>query len=502
MDPAAIENALEKKCKNHCWLVWILFLTASPTIVVGSHLVSYVFLGGNPSFFCNIPELVEANWTKEQIREISSPGLAKQSCVHYAWNYSILKDLDFNDALSYCNTSQKPDLVKCKNYIYDEEVVHQTIVSKWDLVCDDLPLRSTAQSSVAVGKVIGAVLLGMLSDRYGRKKVFIFSSILFWVAGPSAAFVDSYIMFIAFRLMIGIAGSGLYETAYTILLELTVKTYRAYLANIFNLAFSCGLLQLSILAYLTNDWRQLQLAISIPMVLLVIHCWFLPESPRWLITSGKLEKASKIIGSAWRLVPIDPDHTPQLVLKHQPGSSGKSLLFFLKDYLKLFSTFELTKRTLICNYLWFMGNLYYFVITLSGVNFEVNQYIYVALNGIVEIPGYLFPLLILTYFGRKSSAIALCIVAGTAMLIMIVLPQGWPIICVSLVGRLVLASAYGIIMFYTIELYPTENRNTAMGSCITTSQFGPMLAPYIVDILGMTIQTIKLRNVAKRCIID
>ncbi|XP_024218359.1 organic cation transporter protein isoform X3 [Halyomorpha halys] len=423
MDPAAIENALEKKCKNHCWLVWILFLTASPTIVVGSHLVSYVFLGGNPSFFCNIPELVEANWTKEQIREISSPGLAKQSCVHYAWNYSILKDLDFNDALSYCNTSQKPDLVKCKNYIYDEEVVHQTIVSKWDLVCDDLPLRSTAQSSVAVGKVIGAVLLGMLSDRYGRKKVFIFSSILFWVAGPSAAFVDSYIMFIAFRLMIGIAGSGLYETAYTILLELTVKTYRAYLANIFNLAFSCGLLQLSILAYLTNDWRQLQLAISIPMVLLVIHCWFLPESPRWLITSGKLEKASKIIGSAWRLVPIDPDHTPQLVLKHQPGSSGKSLLFFLKDYLKLFSTFELTKRTLICNYLWFMGNLYYFVIS-------------------------------------------------------------WPIICVSLVGRLVLASAYGIIMFYTIELYPTENRNTAMGSCITTSQFGPMLAPYIVDILG------------------
>ncbi|CAH1391235.1 unnamed protein product [Nezara viridula] len=484
MDPALIEKALEKKCKNHCWLVWILFLTATPTIVIGSHLASYVFLGGNPSFYCNIPELVEANWTKEQIRKISSPGLEKQSCVHFAWNYSLLKDLDFHEALRYSNESQKPDVLKCKSYIYDEDSFHQTIVSEWDLVCDDLPLRSTAQGSVAVGKIIGALFFGILSDRYGRKKAFIVASIIFLISGPSAALVHSYILFITCRLMIGIAASGIYETAYTILLELTVKKYRVFLANIYNLAFSCGIVQLSLCAYLTNNWRQLQLAISLPMLALFIHCWFLPESPRWLITAGKLEKASNIIGSMWHLVPNDPQKSPDLVMKRPSDSSCKNVFLFLNDYFKLFSTHELTKRTLICNYLWFMANLYYFVITFGGINFEVNQHLYVGLTGIVEVPGYLLPLLFLNYFGRKNSSIALCTVAGIAMLTITVLPQGWPIICVSLIGRLVAASAYGIIMFNTIELFPTENRNTAMGSCLTMAQFGPLLAPYLVDIVG------------------
>ncbi|CAH1391234.1 unnamed protein product [Nezara viridula] len=484
MDPAKIEKALEKKCKNHYWLLWILFLTASPSTVIGSHLTSYVFLGGNPSFFCNIPELVEANWTKEQIRKISSPGLEKQSCVHYAWNYSLLKDLDFDEALRYSNESQKPDVLKCKSYIYDEDSFHQTIVSEWDLVCDDLPLRSTAQGSVAVGKIIGALFFGILSDRYGRKKSFIVSCVLFLVASPSAAFVHSYILFITFRLMIGMAASGLYETAYTILMELTVKKYRVNLANIFNVAFSIGIVQLSLSAYLTNNWRQLQLAISLPMIMLVVHCWFLPESPRWLITAGKLEKASNIIGSVWHLVPNDPDQSPDLVVKRKSESYFKNVFFLLNDYFKLFSTFELAKRTIIFNYLWFMGNLYYFVMNFGGINFKVNQYLYVGLNGSAEVPGYLLPLLLLTHFGRKSSSIVLCTVAGIAMLVIVVLPEGWPIICVSLIGRLVAAAAYGIIMFNTLELFPTENRNTAFGSCLTVAQFGPLLAPYIVDILG------------------
>lgn len=484
MDPVMIEKALEEKCKNHLWLVWMLFLTASPSIMIGSHLSSYVFLGGNPSFFCDIPELFETNWTKAQIKEISTPGSEKQSCVHYAWNYSLLKDLDFEEALKYTNEKQKPDLLKCKSYTYEEESFHKTIVSEWDLVCDELPLRSTAQGSVAIGKIVGALFFGMFSDRYGRKKAFIVSSILFLIAGPSAAFVHSYILFIAFRLMIGMAASGVYETAYTILLELTVKKYRVYVANIFNVAFSCGIIQLSLAAFLTNNWRQLQLAISIPMFIIVIHCWFLPESPRWLITSGKQEKASNIIGSVWHLVPTSPDQSPHLVIKRQSDSCCKNVFLFLKDYSKLFSTLELTKRTLICNYLWFMGNLYYFVITFSATNFEVNKYLYVGLNGLAEVPGYLLPLFLLTYFGRKSSSIALCFVAGIAMLVIIVLPQGWPIICVSLIGRLMVAAAYGIIMFNTMELFPTENRNTAMGCCLTTAQFGPLLAPYLVDLLG------------------
>ncbi|CAH1391240.1 unnamed protein product [Nezara viridula] len=484
MDPVSLENALEKKCKNHVWLGWILFLTASPIVFNSAHLSSYVFLGGNPSFFCNIPELVEANWTKEQIREISSPGLEKQSCIHYAWNYSFLKDLNFDEALSYCNSRQKPDVVKCRNYIYDEDTNHQTIVSEWDLVCDDLPLRSTAQGTIAVGKFFGALFFGLISDRFGRKKTFAFSCIMYMIVAPSAAFANSYGMFILFRLLIGIAGSGAYDSGYTVLMELTVKNYRAYVGNIFNVAFPIGLVFLSLAASFTNNWRQLQLAISVPIFALLIHCWFLPESPRWLVTSGKLKKASHFLGNVALLGANEANQPALSSFKGKSNSCWKNVFFFFKDYIKLFATPELTKRTLICYYLWSIGNLYYYTIALSGSIFEVNQYLYIALNGVVELPGFLLPLLCFAYFGRKSSSIALWTVSGFVMFGIIVTPQGWPIMCVTLAARLVGAAAYGAVMFYTLELFPTENRNTAMGSCVTMSQLGPLLAPYIVDILG------------------
>ncbi|XP_014271301.1 organic cation transporter protein [Halyomorpha halys] len=484
MDLITLENDLEKKCKNRAWFAWILFLTSSPVIFNSVHLASYVFLGGNPSFFCNIPELVEGNWTKEQIREISCPGLEKQSCVYYAWNYSLLKDMDFKEALGYFNERQKPDVVKCKSYIYDEETVHETIVSEWDLVCDDLPLRSTVQSTVAIGKFFGAVLFGLISDRFGRKKTFIFSSILYMVTGPSAAFVSSYAAFIVLRLLIGLAGSGLYDTGYTILLELTVKNYRTCAGNIFNIAFSIGLIYLPLAAYFTINWRQLQLATSIPMFLLLIHCCFIPESPRWLIASGKLEKASRIVGGEGRLDLDEFDQFSNANSKDHSDSGCKNVCFLFRDYLKLFSTLELAKRTLICYYLWFLGNLYYYLIALSGSNFDVNQYVYMAINGIIEIPGFLLPLLLLVYFGRKSSGIALLFVSGISMLVIIVLPQGWPIMFMTFVGRFTGAAAVSVVIIHTLELFPTESRNTAMGSCLTMAQLGPLLAPYIVDILG------------------
>ncbi|CAH1391244.1 unnamed protein product [Nezara viridula] len=106
-----------------------------------------------------------------------------------------------------------------------------------------------------------------------------------------------------------------------------------------------------------------------------------------------------------------------------------------------------------------------------------------GLNGIIEVPGILLPLLFLSYFGRKSSGIAFLIISGIAMLLIMVVPKGWPMVCVTMIGRLAGVAANGVVIFHTLELFPTENRNTAMGSCVTVAQLGPLLAQYIVDIL-------------------
>jgi len=69
---------------------------------------------------------------------------------------------------------------------------------------------------LAFGKFIGGLLFGSISDIYGRKFAFNLAALIYILSGPSAALIDSYILFLIARFLIGVAGSGIYESSYTI----------------------------------------------------------------------------------------------------------------------------------------------------------------------------------------------------------------------------------------------------------------------------------------------
>jgi MFS family permease len=57
------------------------------------------------------------------------------------------------------------------------------------------------------------------------------------------------------------------------------------------------------------------------------------------------------------------------------------------------------------------------------------------------------------------------------------------IMSVAMVGRLCIGAVYSVIILHTSELFPTVNRNTAVGTSSTMSHVGSLAAPYIVDLL-------------------
>jgi len=57
------------------------------------------------------------------------------------------------------------------------------------------------------------------------------------------------------------------------------------------------------------------------------------------------------------------------------------------------------------------------------------------------------------------------------------------IMSVAMVGRLCIGAVYAVIVLHTAELFPTVNRNTALGTSSTMSHVGSLSAPYIVDLL-------------------
>jgi len=87
---------------------------------------------------------------------------------------------------------------------------------QWNLVCDDVVLKSNIQAAMAVGKFVGGFFFGSIADTYGRKFAFNLAASLYMFFGPLAAIIDSYVLFLTARFLIGVAGSGIYESSYTI----------------------------------------------------------------------------------------------------------------------------------------------------------------------------------------------------------------------------------------------------------------------------------------------
>lgn len=67
------EAALVKYGSRKCFMLGLFLLCTSPGILNGFHVMVYVFLGQTPKHWCAVPILVNAGWTPEQIRNISSP---------------------------------------------------------------------------------------------------------------------------------------------------------------------------------------------------------------------------------------------------------------------------------------------------------------------------------------------------------------------------------------------------------------------------------------------
>lgn len=92
-------------------------------------------------------------------------------------------------------------------------------------MCDNVALKSNIQAAMAVGKFVGGLLFGSISDTYGRKFAFNLAAFIYMFSGPSAALVNSYVLFLMARFFIGVAGSGIYESSYTICNLILYITY-------------------------------------------------------------------------------------------------------------------------------------------------------------------------------------------------------------------------------------------------------------------------------------
>ena len=172
------------------------------------------------------------------------------------------------------------------------------------LVAEQFAMTSTDKGLVTAatlaGILIGALALGGLADRFGRKPVFIGEMVLLAVALVGAAFSTGTVPLVTALFVIGLALGADYPTAHLVISESIPAAVRGRLVlGAFSFQAVGAVLGTAIAAVVLssdpnlNAWRIFYLLPVVPVSLVVWGRLFLPESSHWLVSQGKMDKAEK-----------------------------------------------------------------------------------------------------------------------------------------------------------------------------------------------------------------
>ncbi|XP_078335241.1 organic cation transporter protein-like [Crassostrea virginica] len=444
-----------------------------PAISTGCYMMMLVYTMYTPDHRCKIPGLdndtfqAQNDWHRQMINQ-SIPVPEDPTSIH---QYDRCHVIQYKS-----NTSS---LIKCTEWVYDTSVFDETFASKLNLVCDDSLKTSHAQMVFYFGVLAGDVGFGCLSDVIGRKKALVISAVLQVTAAVAVAFVSDYFLFIVLNFLVGAACHGVFVPANVLSVEFTGPSKRVWTGIPIHMFFAVGLIYLAGVGALVRHWQYLQLAVSVPCVVFVFYWWVIPESPRWLLTQGKMTEAEDIIQEVAKKNGVKVQGNLIMGEKIEIPK-GERIWHVYKHKVLLI-------RGLILFFNWIVIAMDYYGVTMHignlGGNFFLNQFILAA----VEFPAKISSMLLLNRIGRRKLHTLIMIIGGGALLCTI-----FPVLygkeelavltlILSIIGKMGAAAAFGVIYIYTAELYPTVVRNGAMGTSSCVARFGGMAAPYIAS---------------------
>jgi sugar porter (SP) family MFS transporter len=172
-----------------------------------------------------------------------------------------------------------------------------------------------ANSCALIGCLVGALVAGALSDKFGRKRLLIASAFLFALTSIGNALAPSFSIFVAWRMLGGVAIGLASNLSPMYIAEIAPAQMRGKLVSVNQLTIVIGVLAAQTInwalvrnlpagatdEFIQNSWygqvgwRWMFGITAIPSLLFFIGMFFVPESPRWLAKNGKSKNARSIL---------------------------------------------------------------------------------------------------------------------------------------------------------------------------------------------------------------
>lgn len=370
-------------------------------------------------------------------------------------------------------------------------------VEKCEKDCWKNGLLST---SGALGIFAGA-LLSSMSDKYGRKPVFVVGAYMAAGALIGGALSPEVYSYMVFRVLGGI-GYGIAIAGYTLAVEFIAPESKAFAGSFIWIVWTAMVVCFSPIAYIilivfASSWRVLHIVIALPILASgTATLLWVPESPAFLIQQGKIEEAVKAV--EW-LVRLDGNagNNPRISLEAQEENvvqntnDTKSSLW--QTLSSLFSSKPCLGRptwmcTLLMAFAWFSVAFAYFALSLGVGSLPGNLYVNFILIIAVEAPSYVFTSPLADHIGRRACLVSTLGFGGVfCVLVGIIQSTGGAdsaIITCALIGKFAVSISFAVVYVYASELFPTEIRSSGSGFCSAAARAATMIAPFTEIIVG------------------
>ena len=350
-------------------------------------------------------------------------------------------------------------------------------------------------SCSTAGIVIGTACAGFLTDKFGRKRVLIFGTLIFTFFTMIGALFSSYKWVVVMRFISGLGGGAVFPQPTLMISEIAPAKYRGRLVGICNSMLTFAFM----LPALIGSWALNHFAVDIawripfiiggtPIILVFFMYKWIPESPRWLMKHGRYDEVRTLVERFEKSGGITPDTTyidPQILDNLKQTSEdekkrGKTswTMLFRPPYLS---------RTLVTWGLYTAGLINWYVIMvylptiISTFGIEVSQSIMIT-GVLIFIAGFggiaIGP--IADKYGRKPT---FAVFLGITILAFALVPSAFELKAILLLLGSVITffsiGANSIIKVYITEQYPTELRGVGAGFAEAFARFfGGVLATY------------------------
>ncbi|XP_061193498.1 organic cation transporter protein-like isoform X2 [Saccostrea echinata] len=411
---------------------YVYFLVCLPSIIAAFHMVNSVFLLGIPKHRCKLPNYPNDTYL--------SQGPAHDDLIKAYIPTELNAD---NEVVNKkCKIFSIPVLdnvttgieQSCSSWVYDKTVYGCTFASEQDLICDKQLWASNAKMVFFAGVFFGALGLGALADKIGRKKTLILSILVLLASSLAVSWAANFYLFCVLRFIVGFSCAGTFMSAYVLGVEIVGPSKRLWAGVVIEYFFAIGLVVLCLIGYLIRDWNYNEIAVSAPSALLLSYWWLLPESPRWLINRGKYEEAKVIIRKIAKRNKVQVTDKQLDSLECDETATGQ--------LWHLFTSRVLFVRTIIIFLNWCVVSMVYYGLSLNSGNLAGDFYLNFFLTG----------------------------------------HQMYTTVILAMIGKIGAAAAFAVIYVWSAELYPTVVRNVAMGASSSCARIGGMASPYIADL--------------------